>query len=273
MKKLLIFFVFIGGLNAQILNGIVAIVENEPITLNEVDVVSNELKVDQNTALEFLIKDKLKDAQIKALNITATNYEIEQRISQIAAQNGVGLEDFKSILASKGVDFNKFTKQTSDAIKQEKLYSSVFYSMRQNINENDALIYYNANKNLFTIFESIDLVKYSCADKNLLQNLRDSFAKSQKGVKIENISMNISQLNQKQIYLFQNTKSGEFTPILPQDNGFEMYFIKSKNGTKIVEFPKVKNQILNQMLEIEQRNAINEYFDKLRSKANIQLLR
>lgn len=273
MKKLLTILLLGGVLNAEMLNGIVAIVENEPITINEVNAAANELKSDQSSALEFLIKDKLKDAQIKALNITTTNYEVEQRISQIASQNGVSLDEFKNILSSRGVSYDKFKEQTSDSIKQEKLYGSVFRSMRQNISEDDALRYYNANPELFTIFDSLDVIKYTSKDKNLLQEAKGSFMQTNKNVKVENMNIKASELNQRQIYLFQNTPSSEFTPILETNDGFEMYFIASKNGAKVIEFNRVKNQILNQMAEVEQKNAINEYFDKLRSKANIQLLR
>lgn len=274
MKKLLTILLLGGALNAEMLNGIVAIVENEPITMNEVSAAASELKSDQTSALEFLIKDKLKDAQIKALNITTTNYEVEQRISKIASQNGVSLDEFKNILSSRGISYDKFKEQTSDNIKQEKLYSSVFRSMRQNISEDDALRYYNANPEVFTIFDSLDVIRYTAKDKNSLQEAKEgSFMQENKNVKVENISIKASELNQRQIYLFQNTASNEFTPILKTNDGFEMYFITSKNGTKVIEFNRVKNQILNQMAEVEQKNAINEYFDKLRSKANVQLLR
>lgn len=273
MKKLFTLLLLGVALNAEMLNGIVAIVENEPITLNEVSVATKELKSDQSAALEFLIRDKLKEAQIKALNITTTNYEVEQRISQIASQNGVSLDEFSSILSSRGMSYDKFKEQISDALKQEKLYSSVFYSMRQNINEDEALRYYNANPELFTIFDSIDVVKYSSKDRNLLQEAKQSFTKTNKKVKLENMNISVSQLNKKQIYLFQNTPSNEFTPIMESKDGFEMYFVEAKKGAKVISFDKVKSQILSQMSEIEQKNAINEYFDKLRSKANIQLLR
>lgn len=273
MKKLFTFLLLINLLNAEMINGIAAIVENEPITLNEVSVAARELKSDQSVALEVLIKEKLKDAQIKSLNITTTNYEVEQKISQIAAQNGVSLDEFKSILASRGINYDKFKEQTSDALKQEKLYGSVFYSMRQNVSEESAQKYYNNNQELFTIFDSIDVIRYSSKDKNLLNEAKQSLAKTQEGIKSEKMSINTVDLTQKQLYLFQNTPSNEFTPILQSGNEYEMYFITSKNGARAIEFNRVKKQILSQMAEIEQKNAINEYFNKLRSKANIQLLR
>lgn len=273
VRKILIFWLFCTFLNAQIINSIVAIVENEPITANQIKIVSSKFNLNYDDALEILIKDRLKEAQIKVLNISANNFEIDERISNLAQSNSMSVENFQNALLAQGVNFEQFRQEISDAIKQEKLYSGIFSEFQKNISEDDAKKYYEQNLEQFHFFENIDVVLYKAKNPNLLQQVKTGSIRNTEKFTIKNLHLNLSQLNKNQMYLFKNAQNGTFTPIVRSDNGYEMYYVSAKNGEKTIEFDAIKGEILNQMMRMEQSNAINEYFDKLRSKANIVILR
>ncbi|PCM56953.1 hypothetical protein CP502_06010, partial [Campylobacter sp. BCW_8712] len=56
-------------------------------------------------------------------------------------------------------------------------------------------------------------------------------------------------------------------------NGYELYEVKSKDGAQTPEYEQVKNEVLNAYVSEQRQNFIQDYFDKLRSKINIEYLR
>ncbi|HHP5564745.1 TPA: hypothetical protein ACSC0C_001733, partial [Campylobacter jejuni] len=56
-------------------------------------------------------------------------------------------------------------------------------------------------------------------------------------------------------------------------NGYELYEVKSRDGAQTPEYEQVKNEVLNAYVSEQRQNFIQDYFDKLRSKINIEYLR
>ncbi len=81
---------------SQISNGIAVIIENEPITVNEVRKAAAQLQTNEANALNLLIRDRLETAQIKNLKIEASDYELNQRLQKIASESGMSVSDLRS---------------------------------------------------------------------------------------------------------------------------------------------------------------------------------
>ena len=107
---------------SQISNGIAVIIENEPITVNEVRKAVAQLQTNEANALNLLIRDRLETAQIKNLKIEASDYELNQRLQKIASESGMSASDLRSAVLSKGGDYSQFKDDVAKSIKQEKLY-------------------------------------------------------------------------------------------------------------------------------------------------------
>ena len=70
VKNLIFALLFLAiSANARYVGGLVAIVDNEPITTYELNSVMAKTNLDKNEALNLLIRDKIELAQIKRLNI------------------------------------------------------------------------------------------------------------------------------------------------------------------------------------------------------------
>ena len=102
---------------SQISNGIAAIIENEPITINELRKAAAQLKTDETTALNLLIRDRLETAQIKNLKIEASDYEVNQRLEKIANASGMNVAGLRSAVTSKGGDYAQFKDEVANSIK------------------------------------------------------------------------------------------------------------------------------------------------------------
>lgn len=259
---------------SQISNGIAVIIENEPITVNEVRKAAAQLQTNEANALNLLIRDRLETAQIKNLKIEASDYELNQRLQKIASESGMSVSDLRSAVLSKGGDYAQFKDDVAKTIKQEKLYQSIFADAKINISENAARAYFEQNRDLFAHFTDASVTRYVAPSMQLLEVARHSSPMNTN----HNVHMDVLDLKSEQIppqlrTIFQQTPDGTFTQIFQTPEGFEMFYVASKKGQTMPEFGEVRDEAMNALYKLEQDRVIGEYFNKLRAKANVKYLR
>ena len=259
---------------SQISNGIAVIIENEPITVNEVRKAAAQLQTSEANALNLLIRDRLETAQIKNLKIEASDYELNQRLQKIASESSMSVSDLRSAVLSKGGDYAQFKDDVAKTIKQEKLYQSIFADAKINISENAARAYFEQNRDLFAHFTDASVTRYVASSAQLLEVARHSSPMNTN----HNVHMDVLDLKSEQIppqlrTIFQQTPDGTFTQIFQTPEGFEMFYVASKKGQTMPEFDEVRDEAMNALYKLEQDRVIGEYFNKLRAKANVKYLR
>ena len=259
---------------SQISNGIAVIIENEPITVNEVRKAAAQLQTSEANALNLLIRDRLETAQIKNLKIEASDYELNQRLQKIASESGMSVSDLRSAVLSKGGDYAQFKDDVAKTIKQEKLYQSLFADAKINISENAARAYFEQNRDLFAHFADVSVTRYVASSMQLLEAARHSSPMNTN----HSVHMDVLDLKSEQIppqlrTIFQQTPDGTFTQIFQTPEGFEMFYVASKKGQTMPEFDEVRDEAMNALYKLEQDRVIGEYFNKLRAKANVKYLR
>ncbi|QCD44221.1 peptidylprolyl isomerase [Campylobacter mucosalis] len=275
MVKKAIFASLVCGicLNAQMVNGIAAIVENEPITLFEVSKVKEQLKISEQKALDLLVRDRLEQAQIKALGISVTPFEVNERVESLAKNNGLTNSEFRSQIEQKGVKFSDFKSDIEKNLLQEKLYKNIFANVGKNINEDTARRYFLNNRAEFSTFKSISVVLFSADDPNLLVAQKNAGIKPIAGVKTKVLNLSYENISPRLAVLLSATPEQSFTQPLQGQNSFDMFYVNSKNGSYTPEFEDIKDEVLNALYTSEQEKVAQDYFDKLRAKAKINMIR
>ena len=276
MKKLL--FLAAGMLSAlnlysaQMINGIAAIVENEPITLYEVYSLKEQLRASEQDALNLLIRDRLEDAQIKNLNISVTPFELNDRIEAIAKQNGMTNSQFRSSIQAQGMDFLEFKNNIEKKMLQEKLYKSILAEAGKNVNEQKAKMYFDANPDKFKVFSTARVILYRAKNPEELEAQKTS-PSLLSSVQTQELSLDYQSIDPRLAAIIAGTNNGEFTQILQGADSFDMFYIKEKIGSYTPSFADVKDNVINELYQGEQEKLMADYFDKLRAKAKIQILR
>ena len=276
MKKLL--FLAAGMLSAlnlysaQMINGIAAIVENEPITLYEVYSLKEQLRASEQDALNLLIRDRLEDAQIKNLNISVTPFELNDRIESIAKQNGMTNSQFRSSIQAQGMDFLEFKNNIEKKMLQEKLYKSILAEAGKNVNEQKAKMYFDANPDKFKVFSTAKVILYRAKNPEELEAQKTS-PSLLNSVRTQELSLDYQSIDPRLAAIIAGTNNGEFTQILQGADSFDMFYVKEKIGSYTPSFADVKDNVINELYQGEQEKLMADYFDKLRAKAKIQILR
>ncbi len=269
MKKLLIIPLLAFSLHAEIIDKVVASVDNTPITSYEIAKTAKEMKISPNQALNYLIDQKILQEEIKKQGISVDDYDIENAMEKIAKQNGMTLFEFKNVLQQKG-QYQQFRKALKDKLLKEKLFAQIVNS-KLRITPEDIQNYYNAHKDEFKTFKSIQVTKYMAKNPSLLKQLQQNTILNLPNVEMNMAVYEANKLPKNLLFLFMQTPEGKFTPIVNEGEYYVTYFISKKEGSDYIPLESVKNVIANKIMEERRSTILKEYFSKLKNKANIKI--
>lgn len=263
---------FLSSANAKYINGISAIIDGEIITDYDIQKLIDALKISPSQALNILIRQKLEDAQIKAMEINPSEIEINAQMSQIGARSGFkDWSEFEKALKNQGVNINDFRAQVKNNIALEKLYSNITNRPNANITQENARRFYQNNKSLFSRFINATITQYSSQNAQDLENLKAKKPNNALSAKAQKISA--TSTDARLVELVANTKIGDFTPIIPQGGFYVMFKINDKDGIYTPNFEDIEENVAQAMIAQEKEAMIEDYFNKLRVSANIQIIK
>lgn len=139
---------------AEVINRIVATVDDDPITLHELRSFGKApgqqaLFMPQGGAgnmperdiLEVLIMNRLINKEVESQGIKAKDEEIDNYIERIKAQSKLGDEQFKAALANQGMSVENYRQQVADEIERALLVNREIAS-HVNVTPEDIERYY-----------------------------------------------------------------------------------------------------------------------------------
>jgi peptidyl-prolyl cis-trans isomerase SurA len=143
MKKIFLLFaliIFLYGpisFSEAVVDRVVAVVNQEIITLSEVEKWSNPLKDEivakdrlekqeqmeklYRQVLEKLIEEKLVDQEVKKIGIKVSTKEIEATLEEVKRRNGATQEDLEKALTNEGLTIETYKKQIEKGLQRQKL--------------------------------------------------------------------------------------------------------------------------------------------------------
>ncbi|MGD0586918.1 MAG: peptidylprolyl isomerase [Oryzomonas sp.] len=148
------------GAQARLVNAIAAIVNDDIITLYDVnreappalreaekkapldDAARSKIR---QSVLDQLVEKKLVEQKVRELNIKIGDDEIKQAIEDVKRQNKIDSQEaFKAALASQGLTFDQYRAQLQDQLERLRLVSMEVRSKIQ-VGETEMRDYYEAN--------------------------------------------------------------------------------------------------------------------------------
>jgi len=268
MKKLLIFVLAL-VLRAEIIDKVIASVNNEPITSYEIAKVSKELKLPPNQALNYLIDQKIINDEIKRQGISVDEYDIENAMENIAKQNGMSLYEFKNVLKQKG-ELERFKEAIKNRLLKEKLFAKIVNSNLK-ITPEDVKNYYETHKDEFKTFKTIQVTQYEANNPEVLKNLKNNPILNLPNVSMKIRVYSINEVPKNVLFLFRNTKVGHFTPVINEGGKYVTFYISRKDGETYLPLSEVQDYIINKMAQEKREMILKEYFSKLKNKADIKI--
>ncbi|MBQ6223650.1 MAG: peptidyl-prolyl cis-trans isomerase [Campylobacter sp.] len=268
---LILAFAFVSA-NADVVNSVIAVVENEPITNYELAQVKKERRVSDAEALEILINSKVKTAEIKKRGIMVNSYEIDQRIAAIAAQNNMSVEALHAAAAKDGISKAKFREDIKNSLQEEKLYGAFENEIRKSVTPENVRQFYNQNLSLFTTFDSVTLTRFIAKSADRLNAVLKNPNARPSGVHVQKGTLKNSQMDEGLRYIITNVAQGEFSPVIPTANGYETFYVNSKSGVQTADFESVQEKAIEAYVLSKRQQMLKEFNERLRSNANVRIV-
>ena len=257
---------------AELLDAISIIVENEPVTFFEIFKFSKQYNVEPRNAVDLLVRQKLELSQIKNMNIEISDFDIEQQINQIATRNNMSTQGFLNALAAQGINAQEYRNDVKLKMQRDKLYQYIIRDKFQAFNKDDVLDYYNKNQHEFTRVESFDVTRFQSKSVDSLKNLNSPTAKS-KNVESAKLRLYSQSSEARVIAMLTNTDEESFSNIIETKDDYIRFFLHKKNDISVLPFEQAENMIAQKVAQDKEMEILSDYFEKLKSRSTITVIR
>ena len=274
MYKLFISLVISSGISfAAMINGIAIIVNDEPITLHDIDKTMSVNKVGKNEAVSYLIDKILYDQLVQENNISADIFEINEYIEKLANSNGMDVYTFKSVVKQKYPDYAVFEEEAKNSVIRQKLVQKIVKGQLTIATQEDMELYYEKNKNQFLSANTFQVIQYTSKNKASLISAIKNPMIIPDDVQRDSTTLETQKLPAQMQFLLNETKENSFTPIFTANKQFVALFVEKKQGSSALGFESVKAKIFNDIMSTREKKYLKDHFEKQKLTADIKIVR
>ena len=272
-KLFLALLVSSGILLADVENGLALTVNDEPITIYDIDKTMVENKIGKNEAVSLLIDKALYEQAVRDNNISADVFDVNDYIEKLANSNGMDLYSFKTVVKQKYGNYEDFEKEAKDAVTRQKLVQKIVKGQLAVATQEDMELYYEKNKAQFSSSKIYEVMQYTSKNKASLISAINSPMMIPADVEKTPVKLGIENLQPQMQFLLNETKINNFTPIFTANKQFTTLFVTKKEGTVILDFASVKAKIFNDIMTTREKKYLKDYFEKEKLTADIKIVR
>ncbi len=273
MKRVLLSLLLGSSLLYASSNAIAILVNDEPITIYDIEKTISVNKISKNEAVSYLIDKALYDQQIEKNNITADIFEINEHIEKLANANGMDIYTFKSLVKQEYPNYEVFENEAKNAVLRQKLIQQIVKGQLAVATDEDMELYYEKNKNKYSSAKSFEVIQYTSKNKASLNQVIQNPMINPNEVTKASLNLDVTNLPPQFQYILNNTKDNSFTPIFTADKNFVTMYISGRSGTTTQSFEAAKAKIFNDIMMQREQSFLKEHFEKQKLIADIKVLR
>ncbi len=301
---------------AQVVDRIVAVVNDDIILASELnqalDPYAQRIKaqgysVDEERQLLFkvrndilgqLIDRELTDQEIKRLNITINEKEVDDTIEGLKEKNFFTDEDLREALAGQGLTLEAYRESLKKNMLRSRLVNFKIKS-KVVITKEDTRAYYESHLDKYGVEKKYHLrniimeVGPSATDEDKLAVLRKMEAvleKLKQGEPFETMAKNFSEstladkggdlgffkMDELSPQLQEEIKgknAGEFTTVIDTDQGYQIFFVEEIVNTPGKSFEEVAAVIEEQLYHDMLDEKFQSWLAELRKRSHIKIMK
>ncbi len=258
---------------AKTIDGVAIKVNGNIITMYEIEKIQNENKISKKEAIDLIIRNKLKENEIKRLGIIIDDQRLNEEINNIASSNNITRDELIKALKAQGIDFQNYKNDLKEHLANRDLMQKVLQTNTNLTSDEDLKKYYDANPSLFTFPTIIKVTSYTSTSDEALQRFLSNPLIVNSSIQSKDEEINIRNLPPQIVNIFLNTPDKKFTPILNSGNTLIVFFIKEKTNKELIPFDDIKSNVMQKYAEAKESDLLNEYFNKIKASTNIEYIR
>ena len=274
MHKLFLALLISTGISfAEMVNGLALTVNDEPITLYDIEKTMAENNINRNQAAGLLIDKALYEQAVAQNFIGADIFEINDYIEKLAKSNGMDLYTFKNVVKQKYGNYETFENEAKDAVIRQKLIQKIVKGQLAVATQEDMELYYEKNKEQFSTSKLYDVVQYASTNKASLIGAINNPMVMADDVQKTPLKLNVESLQPQLQFLLNDAKINSFTPVFSANKQFISLLVVKKEGTTALGFETVKSKIFNDIMISREKKYLKDYFEKQKLTADIKVVR
>ncbi len=292
--------------NAQVIDRVVAVVNDDIITLSELEAAGSVLleSMEKNPkdddlkkkALKMLIDDKLVEQAAERGGLTATEREIDNAIEDVKKRNNIDQETLLMTLKDSGISYSDYREKLKRDITQVKLINREVRA-KISMDDDEVAEFYKKNREKFALPLEVRLrlillpVPPSASDEErkkartqgekLLKRLKKGgdFAliasRFSRGPNAEN-GGDIGYIKKGDIdpvleEVAFGLNPGEFSDLVSTSLGFVIVKVVDKKGGGITPFKDVEEKVKDLLMKKKEEEAFNDLIEDMRKKSYIDV--
>jgi len=275
MYKILLTFLFVGLLNAEVYDGVAIVVKDKAITLLDIKTEMKLSRVDSKKASDILIRQKLEEIEIDERKIKVDSSEVYDDIKKMASRNHMNISEFyDAVRESNGLSSTEFKAKIKQKLLSQKLYQAIAYTSMSEPSDIEIQEYYDLHKNSYKHPASFTVIIYDSKDRNALQTKVDNPMFYSPNILTNEQVLPYDKISPELASLLEKTRLNSFTKVIPNGKGgFMSFYIKSVQSAKEGGLASVKRQIINSIMAEKREQVLSDYFARLRHNADINIIR
>lgn len=295
---------------AEVVDRVVAVVNDEPITLYEVDKLMaanlEEIKKAEgkgmkqekfqsyrSQALEKLIADKLLDQQMEQMKLQVTDDDVQKALGNIMQRNSMTKEQLVQQLNQKGMSFDQYLADLRVQLKKVKFMGAVI-APRVKVTDADLDEFFADNSDKFANFQSVQMAQVivpvdpAAADAELSAaqaKAQEVYQKAKGGSNFEDLgkkySVNaqtavpavyqVNQLAPQIAEVLSGLKAGDVGQPVRSEMGIHVIKLIERKTLAGDEYQAVREQIREKVFELKVQEELEKYVGELKSKNFVQI--
>ncbi len=302
---LVVFFslVFTGGAGAEVVDRIVAVVNNDIVTLSELNKAVKpflekieaadypEEKAKQLTykvkrdMLDRIIERRLIYQETGRLNLRVSVEEVDQAIERFKRDRNMTQEDLEKALAHDGITFDEYRDRIRKDILRTKVINKVIKA-KVVVLDREVEAYYNDHKKAFSGEKKYHLRNILMEDRDAIESVRKLLdqglnfaALAQKYSRASNASeggdlgvFELETFSEKLKQAITHLKKGAYTDVISTDSGYQIFYLEGfeQSGGKTLE--QARDEIVEKLYDRKAEKKMKKWIESLKEKAHIKIM-
>ncbi len=297
------FFFWVFPAQAVIVDRIVAVVNDEVITLSELDEaaaplyqrylpgVENPVKKEElikeirQKVLRQMIDDLLVAQEVKRLGIKVSDEEIDHFIENLKRQNGLSDEKLAEMVRAQGLTMEEYRQRVAEQIKRIKLIQAQVRG-RLVITEEEMKAYYQKHY-LPSAKTKYELAAIIVQGGGAEKKAQEAYQKLRAGEDFSRVAeeysavkgsgqglgaFSLDELSPEVREVIKSLKPGEFSPPVKVGNTWQIYLLLGVRSEGAKPFAEVKPEIQQKLYQERVDQLFQNWLKELREKSYIRIL-
>lgn len=252
-----------------------------------------KLKADRKTQIDFLIKEKLIDAEIRRLGLGISDEKVTAEMNTMATRNQVSRDQLETMIKRQGYTIDEYKELLKARLERQSFFEAEIIG-KLRITDEDAYSEYRAtNPNFKENVSSFKLGQIFFSPKRGSQEEAQKRAieirrRLDSGESFETLANKYNEDPGAEADGFLGEfKSGEFVPeleraisslspgestkIIRTKQGFHILKLIEKTATQDPQFVRLKEQIRARLVEKNFRRQLKNWIESKKQDSNIQV--